>query len=159
MHYENSIFQTKDNEICYLDHQNSNNVIYFYDFLQKKIISKLYNINSDYTIKENFIMISKVLLLIPGYYTISIININEHNLIKTIDVSNQNGIKNACMLNKNILITVSFNGTIRQWKIEEDNLILISIKEKAHDYHINSLIEIGDGHIASISYDNTIKIW
>ena len=63
------------------------------------------------------------------------------------------------MLNKNILITGDSNGAIRQWKIEGNNLILISQKENAHNDEIFSLINIGDGHIASGSSDKSIKIW
>ena len=51
------------------------------------------------------------------------------------------------------------DGIIREWKIEEDNLILISQKENAHNDEINTLINIGDGHIASGSNDKLIKIW
>ena len=104
-------------------------------------------------------MISKELLLIPGINKISIININKYNLIRIIDIPNSNNIVCICMLNKNILLTGEKNGIIRQWKIEGDNLNLISIKENAHNSFINSLIKIGDGHIASGSSDKLIKIW
>ena len=104
-------------------------------------------------------MISKELLLIPGINKISIININEYNLIRIIDVSNSNRIAGVCMLNENILLTGDKNGIIRQWKIEGDDLILISIKEKAHNDFIWCLVNIGDGHIASGSGDGLIKIW
>ena len=63
------------------------------------------------------------------------------------------------MLNKNILFTGDDKGIIREWKIEEDNLILISKKENAHNNWIYTLINIGNGHIASGSRDNSIKIW
>ena len=63
------------------------------------------------------------------------------------------------MLNKNMLLTGDQALIIRQWKIEEDNLILVSKKEKAHEYYINTLLNIGNGFIASGSADNSIKIW
>ena len=63
------------------------------------------------------------------------------------------------MLNKNILFTGDNNGIIREWKIEEDNLILISKKKNAHKSCINTLLNIGNGHFASGSCDNSIKIW
>ena len=85
-------------------------------------------------------MTSKELLLIPGYNKISIININEYNIIKIIDVPNSNSIIGSCMLNNNILFTGDSKGIIREWKIEEDNLILISQKENAHNGDINTLI-------------------
>ena len=48
---------------------------------------------------------------------------------------------------------------MRQWRIEGDNLILVSKKEKAHDSIINVLLNIGNGFIASGSDDYIIKIW
>ena len=83
----------------------------------------------------------------------------KYNLIKIIDVPNSNQIIGSCMLNKNILLTGDNNGKIRQWKIDGNNLILISIKENAHNDIIWFLINIGDGHIASCSFDKSIKIW
>ena len=63
------------------------------------------------------------------------------------------------MLNKNMLLTGDDVKIIRQWKIEGDNLILISKKENAHDNTIGVLLNIGNGFIASGSGDNSIKIW
>ena len=63
------------------------------------------------------------------------------------------------MLNENILLIGDENGVIREWKIEGNNLILISIKENAHNNLISSIIKIGNGHIASGSFDKSIKIW
>ena len=48
---------------------------------------------------------------------------------------------------------------IRQWKIDGDNLILISKKEKAHDNYIDVLLNMGNRLIVSGSDDNSIKIW
>jgi hypothetical protein len=48
---------------------------------------------------------------------------------------------------------------IRQWRIEGDNIILVSKKEKAHDSWIMVLLNLGNGHISSGSEDKTIKIW
>ena len=106
-----------------------------------------------------FIMINKELLLIPGKNKISIININEYNIIKIIDVPNSNSIIGVCILNDNILFTGDSSKVIREWKIEGDNLILISQKENAHNDEINTLINIGDENIASGSKDKLIKIW
>jgi len=154
-----SVIQTKDNEICYSQFYYYNYAIYFYDLLHKQIISKLNNIDTNCNINMGFIMISRELLLIPGKNKISIINIKKYELIRIIDIPNSNSIAGVCMLNKNILFTGDQNGKIREWKIEGKNLILISIKEDAHNDFIYSLINIGDGHIASGSLDNLIKIW
>ena len=104
-------------------------------------------------------MISKELLLIPGINKISIININEYKVIRIIDVPNSSNICGTCIINENILLTGDNNGIIKQWKIEGDNLNLISIKENTHNDFIYFIIKIGDGHIASGSFDKSIKIW
>jgi len=104
-------------------------------------------------------MINKELLLIPGCNKISIINVNKYNIVRIIDVKGSDWICGVCMLNENILLTGDYNEIIKEWKIEGDNLILISQKEKVHNDDISYLINIGNGHIASASKDKTIKIW
>ena len=104
-------------------------------------------------------MITKDLLIIPGQNKISIINVNQYKLIRVIEVPDSSWICGVCILNKNMILTGDFSKIIRQWKIEGDNLILVSRKEKAHDYDINYLLNLGNGYIASASDDNSIKIW
>ena len=103
-------------------------------------------------------MITKNLLLITGSNKISIININNYRL-RIINLPGAGWIYGACILNKNMLLTGDNAKIIRQWRIEGDNLIFISKKEKAHDDWINILLNLGNGHFASSSCDNTIKIW
>ena len=105
------------------------------------------------------LMISNDLLLITGENKISILNVNSHNLIRTIDVSGSSWINSAIMLNKNMILTADSNKRIIQWKIEGDNLQLISKKENAHEDKIYTLSKIGNGHIISGSRDNFVKIW
>ena len=104
-------------------------------------------------------MVNKELLLIPGINKISIININKYSLLKIIKVPNSSYIIGTCMLNENILLTGDNNKAIRKWKVEGDNLKLISIKENAHNNAIFSIIKNGVGHIISGSSDKSIKIW
>ena len=152
-----SIIQTKDNEICYSE--NNNSAICFYDILERKIKATISNISKYNGCRAWFIMMKKDLLLIPGENQLSIINTNEYKLIRTINVPNASYITGVCLLNKDMLLTGDYSETIRQWKIEGDNLILISKKEKTHDSDINVLLNMGNGFIASGSDDNTIKIW
>ena len=152
-----SVIETKENEICYSEYNND--TICFYDINERKIKSSISNISKYNGIREWFIMISKDLLLIPGENKISIININEYKLIKIIEVLDSNWICGVCMLNQNMLLTGDEEGKIKQWRIEGDNLILISTKENAHNDYINVLLNMGDGHIVSCSDDKTIKIW
>ena len=105
------------------------------------------------------LMISNDLLLITGENKISILNVNSHNLIRTIDVSGSNWIYAAIMLNKNMILTGDANKRIIQWKIEGDNLQLISKKENAHEDKICTLSKIGNGLIISGSSDKFVKIW
>ena len=102
---------------------------------------------------------AKDLLLIPGDNKLSIINVNYYKLVRIIDVPGASMICGLCLLNQNMLLTGDNKEIIRQWRIEGDNLILISKKEKTHDSDINVLLNLGDGHIASGSDDYTIKIW
>ena len=103
-------------------------------------------------------MINKDLLLIPGTNKISIINVNKYNLIRVIDAPNSYKITGVCMLNENMILTGDWSEKIKQWKIEGDNLVLISEKEKTHGSDINVLMNLGDGHIVSGS-DDIINIW
>ena len=150
-----SIIQTNDNEICY----SVSNKICFYDLLERKIKASICDISKCNGTKEWFIMIKKDLLLIPGNNIISIINTEQYKLVRKIEVPGSNYICGVCMLNENMLLTGDQAKIIRQWKIEEDNLILLSKKEKAHDNDINVLLNIVNGFIASGSDDKTIKIW
>ena len=104
-------------------------------------------------------MISKDLLLITGFNQISIINVNSYNLIRTIRKDNSDWINVVCMLNKDIIITGDKNRRLIQWKIENDNLKLISQKENAHNSDIFTLAKLGNGLVLSGSKDCSIIIW
>ena len=121
--------------------------------------SSLNNINKSNGQYKRLIMINKDLLLIPGENKISIIDVNKYNLVRIIEANGSGWIYGVCMLNENILLTGDKKGIIKQWKIEGDNLMLISQKEKAHNKDISYLINLGDGHFASASRDYSIKIW
>ena len=155
-----NINEIKENEICYsevINYDFNNAIICFYNINERKIKSSISNISKiDFS---PFIMISKELLFIPGYNKISIININYYELIREIEISNSDWIYGACMLNEKIILTGDDKSIIREWKIEEDNLLLISKKENAHNDRILTLINIGNGYIASGSKDKSIKIW
>ena len=125
---------------------------------ERKIKSRLNNINKNNDYYEWLIMISKELLLIPAINKISIINVNKYNLVRIIDVPDSSYIASVCMLNENMLLTGDWEEKIKQWKIEGDNLILISQKEKTHGADINVLMNSGDGHIIS-GADDIINIW
>ena len=104
-------------------------------------------------------MISEDLLLITGIDKLYIVNVNLYNLIRIINVPGSSYIVVSCILNKMIFLTADDNKNIKQWRIEGNNLKLISTKENAHDRWIFSLIKLRDGHILSGSVNGEIKIW
>ena len=104
-------------------------------------------------------MIKKDLLLIPGNNQISIINTEQYKLVRKIDVEGSDNIWGVCILNKEMILTGDESNTIRKWKIDGDNLILLSKKENVHSGTIYALLNIGNGLIASGSSDNSVKIW
>ena len=57
------------------------------------------------------------------------------------------------MLNSYTLITSEKDKTLRQWKIERDNLNLISKKENTHNNNINVIFNLGNGNIVSGTSD------
>ena len=90
-------------------------------------------------------MISKDLLLIPGENKIPIVNVYQYRIVRIIEVPGASWICGVCLLNKNMLLIGDYEEIIRQWRIEGDNLILVSKKEKTHDSDINVLLNLGNG--------------
>ena len=152
-----SIIQVKDDEICYSEKTNS--AICFFDLNERKIITKINNINKRNGHYEGLFMITKDLLFIPGEGKITIVNVNQHALANIIDVSDSGWICGVCILNHNMILTGDWEEKIKQWKIEGNNLILFSKKEKAHEKDINYLLKINEKLVASCSDDYTIRIW
>jgi len=147
-----SLIQTKKNEICYSIYYNNTEFdICFFDILERKIIKTINLIRG-----IGLFMLTEDLLLVEGD-KIYIINVNQHNLIRTIDVPSW--IRTICKINANTILTGDNSGSISQYKIEGNNLILISNKEKAHNDPINTLLNLPNNHFASGSDDDTIKIW
>ena len=151
-----TVIQTKENEICYSE--KNNNRINFYDILERKIKFSLDDIGGFREYNENFIMIKNYLLAIPGENKITLINVNEYKIIRIVDVPNSGWINGICLFH-NILFTGDDSNTIRQWEIKDDNLILVLKREEAHNSPIITLTNMGNGHMASGSLDNSIKIW
>ena len=104
-------------------------------------------------------MINNDLLLIGGVNMIYIINVNEYKNIRQIDIPNSGYIFAIYKLNYNIIIIGDKNGNLMKWRIEKDNIILISKKENAHNDHIFVILNLFNRNIITSSRDNTIKIW
>ena len=48
---------------------------------------------------------------------------------------------------------------IKQWRLEGDNLKLISLKNNAHNSEVYALLKLRNGYILSGSKAGDIKIW
>ena len=148
-----SVVQTKDNEICYPVHNN----IYFFDLGEKKDICSISNVDGP-GVYSTFNMITKDLLIIGSKYNLFVVNVIHYKIIRKIELLNYFGISGFCMVNERTFLTTCILN-ILQWKIEGDDIKIISTKEKAHNLRINYIIKIGNGKIASCGYDKSIKIW
>ena len=154
--YCSSVIQTKENEICYSEYNAGtySESIYFYDLLEKKIIDKKDHIGCNCSH-----MISKDLLLLIEFEKLIVINVNTYNILKKIKVPESGNIYASCMLDKHNFIFGDQYSNIQHWRIEADNLKLISIKKNAHDNWIYTLLLLKDGHILSGDSEGEIKIW
>jgi len=152
-----TLMQTKENEICFSEVKN--NKLCFLDLLERKIKASINNISLIDSVRSKLILINKELLISPGKCKLTIVNINQYEIVRIIDSPDSGSIYGIYMINNNLLLTGDNNKTIKQWKIEGNNLILISKKENAHSNSINALLDIGNGFIASCSDDKSIKIW
>ena len=157
--FNGPVIQTKDNEICYQECMQKNDSICFYDLMEKKVIAKLDKIYIPSWIFNCMIMIKKDLLVVSGHDQLYIININSYEIIRTIDSPGSGCMVCNLLLNENMLLTGDNNGRLIQWKIENNNLQRISIKVKAHDGRVNTLLKIGNGLILTASDDKLVKIW
>ena len=133
--------------------------MFFFDILQRKKISTISNINKSNSWAEKLFMITEYFLFIGGNNKISLINVHKHNLIRVIDVQGSSNIYDFCLLNEKIILTGDNNGIMNQFRIEGDNLIFVSKKEKTHNSYISSLLYLGNNKLASGSGDSKIRIW
>lgn len=149
------IIQIKNNEICYYVFPT----LYFFDLNERKNITTIKNIKACLNYyDDSLLMMTNDLLLVTGIVDIYIININSYTIIRTIDVSEStSGLYCACLINNEMILTGDMEGKIIQWKIDGDNLRLLSQKAKCHDEGIIIIKKIGNGLIMSKSRE--IKIW
>ena len=151
--YAYLLIQTKENEILYSGYFNNKNYMCFYDLNERKVIKKIDNDIYIY----NFMRISIDLLIIVGNNSnIMVMNIFTHNIIKTIE--NIGSIHSICLLCEKMLLTAG-NYNIKQWKIEGDNLILVSVKEIAHNENIQVILNLDNMHIITGDSKGVIKVW
>ena len=160
--YIYNILRTKEGEIAYFQdvYEKSiwNYYIKFYDIKSRKKIESA-KVNSAYNNVDNLFMISKIFLLVGVKNSILIFDVNQHRQIKEIKCDNSDFISSFFKLDERTLLSGDSKGQLRQWIINEDNLILENTKEKAHNGIINMIINNSESLIITCSGDNTINVW
>ena len=149
------VIQTKDNEICY--YESNEDTICFYDFIKKKTNKTMSNITV--TAFNSLLMLTKELLLICRYNKITVMNVYTYNIVRSIDVPDSDWISSVIRFNKEQIVTADENKRIILWKIEGDNLRMITKNDKAHDGCIFSLTKLPNGTILTGGLDCSAKIW
>ena len=132
------------------------NKIQFFE-LNSRSLKEIIVINRDicWNCDNLLCMMNERYLCVGGRDKITIIDINQKNIIREIE---DKGV-HYCLykLNDNILLSGNDCG-ITQWKISQNNLTLLYKKENAHQSSIIKIIRF-DKYIISCSYDKSIKIW
>ena len=94
-------------------------------------------------------MITKDLLLITGNEIFYIFNVNQHNLVRKVNAPGSPKIICTCILNQNNILTGDALDNIKQWRIEGNNLKLVSVKKNAHFKCLSTIIKLRVGLILS----------
>ena len=134
-----------------------NDKIQFFEINSRKL-KEIINIYRDihWSPGNVLCMINEKCLCVGGQDKITLIDVYNKNIIRELI---DNGIHQCILkLNDNILITGKNNGDITQWKINENNFIIISKKGKAHQNTIREIIRFNN-LLISCSSDYSIKIW
>ena len=130
--------------------------IQFFELNSRKL-KEIININRDicWTYDNLLCMMNERYLCVGGENKITIIDVYQKNIIREIE---DNGV-HYCLykLNDNILLSGK-SCDITQWKICQNNLTLISKKEKAHQDYIYKIIKFRK-NIVTCSCDKSLKIW
>ena len=157
-----NILRTKEGEIVYsqqvYESGTWNYYIKFYDIKSRKKIESA-KVNYASSNVDNLYMISKTLLLVGVKNSILIFDVNQHRQIKEIKSENSGFISSFLKLDERTLLSGDNKGQVKQWIINEDNLILENTKEKAHNGRINMIINNSESLMITCSGDSTINIW
>ena len=155
-----NILRTKEGEITYSQSFYENSRKYYIKFYDIKSRKKLESVSVNYISNtDNLYMISKIFLLVGVKNSILIFDVNQHRQIKEIKCDNSDYVSCFLKIDENTLLSGNSKGQLKQWIINEDNLILENTKGNTHDGTINMIINNSEGHIITCSSDNNIKVW
>ena len=126
-----NLLRTREGEIVYLGYDSENSYINFYDIILREIIvslktkQKLYN-----GLTDNLYKLNDIHLLVGADNAILILDVNQHQQIKEIESRNSSFVTCFLKLDEKSLLSVDYMGNIKQWRIENDNLILVKEKKR-----------------------------
>ena len=150
----NNMISVKPGELVISGNANK---IQFFELNSRKL-KEIININRDissWNYDNLLCMMNERYLCVGGENKITIIDVYQKNIIREIEDAGVH----YCLykLNDNILLSGK-NYDITQWKICQNNLTLISKKEKAHQSYIWKIIKFRK-NIVTCSADKSLKIW
>ena len=146
-----NIIEIEENEIISIP--NGNSSIIFWNINQLKIISQINQIECTYC-WNNLIKLLNKIIIVGGIKFIYLIN--NHNLIKKIEINSE--CYSICFLNDGSILTGHKNGYIKQWNLNNNELIL-SGEKKVHNKEIRVISQIKIDLILSGSNDEKINIY
>ena len=158
-----NMLKTKEDEIAYMHYQSDCKKGYyyyylkFYDLKQRKIIDSSSISAFRTSVNDSLYMVKKKYLLVGVENNILLFDINQRRKIRSINSDNSGCILTFMQINDNTILSGDANGKIRQWIIDEDNLIHENKKENADNSEIQMIRKRSDGLVISVS--NSIKGW
>lgn len=154
-----NILRTREGEIAYLGYNSNSSYVKFYD-LESRIIISSSNTKKQYNgLTDNMYKLNDKYLLVGATNSVLIFDVNQHKQIREIESKNSNYVTSFLKLDEKYLLSVDYAGNIKQWIIDEDNLILEKEKNKSHNGQIRMVRKNKDGFIITCSDDKSIKIW
>ena len=131
------------------------NIINFWDLNNKKKFKTIDSIEIFGNYGNKFSLLNENILLYgsDSIYVIDIINYKIINNFSTDFYSNS-----LLVLNNNIF-SVHNNGNIYQWKFENNKLIIVNEKIKAHQNKILNIIKYNENILITSDSQGLIKIW
>jgi len=132
------------------------NILEFYNYKIKQIISSLeFNDCHNWHIGKKIYKLNKKQILVMGQNELHLIDTEQYQFIKTIY---DNSFFTFGSYENRILIS-NGKGDIKECLFSDNEIKLTSIKTKAHNYIINSIVENNNNVLITGDNDGILKIW
>ncbi len=150
--------EIKDNEIILYAVETNPKSLVFYNLYKNEKIKTLNDLDlCIYCIGYRIIKINNAQIVIAGDGIVYLIDANNYLILNAIN----SDCCNYCILklSYNLFLIGDDNGTITQYKINNNTIIKESYKLKSHEDWILSMTLLNDKIISGNGYSNEIKIW